>query len=136
MATAKKIKPASAPSVSLGSAGPQEGLERVTGVDAGMDATLALRAPPGGPDRDSVGVYGLGKHTAAADPGPPPAMPREPEGVWPFGLSRLTAVAVSRDRASLQAFDTLRFPPRVGIYKHELLEWLDATEAYEQANPR
>jgi hypothetical protein len=82
-----------------------------------------LEAPPGGPDRGAIPI----------DIGPPPPMPQEPAGVWPFGLSRLTAMGIARDRLGLESFSTFRAVPQVGIYRVELLAWIDAMEAYEKA---
>lgn len=87
----------------------------------------ALAAPPGGPDQGTVTEY----KAPQADPGPPPPIPTEPEGVWPFGLSRLTSAALARDRATLAALDLTRMPPAVGTFRAHLLEWLDKIAEYE-----
>lgn len=84
-----------------------------------------LLAPPGGPDRGTIP-----EHSRAPHPGP---MPAEPPGVWPFGVTRLTALAATRDRAALERFDAIRLAPAVGIYRSELLAWLDRVEAYEKS---
>lgn len=89
----------------------------------------ARLAPPGGPDRGSIPIH----PGTAQEPGP---MPKEPGAVWPFGLSRLTAMAQARDRAGLEAFQAMRLPPKVGLYKAELLAWLDRVEAYEKSKPK
>lgn len=98
----------------------------------------AIPAPPGGPDRGTAKVY---EHPSmhetvkvyAVDPGPPPRMPQEPVGVWPFGLSRLTQAAQQRNKAAVEACATMHAPPEVWRYKAELLAWLDGMDAYEKA---
>lgn len=115
MATSKKPRPAA-----------QAASGSTIAAQGDQGEPQALLAPPGGPDRGSIP-----EHSRAPHPGP---MPAEPDGVWPFGLSRLTAYAATRDRASLERFDAMRLPPAVGVYRAELLAWLDRVEAYEKKN--
>lgn len=79
---------------------------------------------------------GQGKAIAApADPGPPPSFPAPPRGVWPFGIERIRNAGRERNREAVLAISTLRLAPEISRYKAEVLEWLDAMDAYEDALP-